>query len=199
VSFFLSLELEWVELSFNYILFIYTVLVKFKVINTKKQYWKSDVKTAYDKERQMRKIWVLYGRPRGMESESYFSYKRANRDFRIIQQSTYDKCIQETYNGINYTAEFDIRLFWKMIKRQKPKQSKIYPEIIINENVSNTPGTRSNDFDNYFHDLYNHMKMKHLTNSRVTRSRQHSHILKSMLWRWLWRILTWWTSNWTRN
>lgn len=41
-----------------------------------------------------------------------------------------------------------------MIKRQKPKQSKIYPEIIINENVSNTPETRSDDFDNYFHDLY---------------------------------------------
>jgi len=55
----------------------------------------------------------------------------------------YDKYIQEIYDDINYVAECDRRLFGKMVKRQKPKQSKIYTEIIINESVSNTPETIS--------------------------------------------------------
>ncbi|VDI49007.1 Hypothetical predicted protein [Mytilus galloprovincialis] len=91
-----------------------------------KLYWNADVKQAHTKERNMRRAWMQDGRPRGMQHESYFNYKRAKRDFRNIQKLANEQYIEETYDDINNAAECDIRLFWKLIKRQKPKHSKVY-------------------------------------------------------------------------
>ena len=73
----------------------------------------------------MRKIWLSDGRHRGMEHQSYSNHKQAKRVFKNIQTAAYDryKC---TLDDINRTAECDIRLFWKTIKRQKPKQDNVY-------------------------------------------------------------------------
>jgi hypothetical protein len=86
-----------------------------------KPYWNSEVKSTHTKERTMRKIWVQDGRPRGMQYKSYSEYKRAKRDFRHIQQHANEQYIQETNHDINNAAGCDLRLFWKMIKRQKLK------------------------------------------------------------------------------
>ena len=119
-----------------------------------KPYWNSDVKRAHQQEREMRKLWLQQGRPRGMHHKSYHDYKRAKNNFRAVQRLAYEKYIEDTYNDINNAAECDIRLFWKIIKRQKHKNPKIYPEIVYNGKVNNTPQTIANGFADYFHELY---------------------------------------------
>ncbi|VDI24480.1 Hypothetical predicted protein [Mytilus galloprovincialis] len=119
-----------------------------------KPYWNADVKQAHTKERNMRRVWMQDGRPRGMQHESYFNYKRAKRDFRNIQKLANEQYIEETYDDINNAAECDIRLFWKLIKRQKPKHSKVCQQIKHNNIVHTSPESICNAFANYFEDLY---------------------------------------------
>ncbi|CAC5409893.1 unnamed protein product [Mytilus coruscus] len=97
-----------------------------------KPYWNADMKKAHTKERNMRRVWMQDGRPRGMQHESYFNYKLAKRDFRNIQKLAND--------DINNAAECDIRLFWKLIKH--------------NNIVHTSPESICNAFANYFEDLY---------------------------------------------
>ncbi|CAG2226562.1 unnamed protein product [Mytilus edulis] len=119
-----------------------------------KPYWISGVKIAHEKERTLRKAWVIDGRPRGMHHDSYKLYKRAKHEFRNIQQAAYEQYIQQTNDDINKAAECDIRLFWKLIKRNKTVSSKIYPEIIQDDNICNTPESIANAFMDYFSKLY---------------------------------------------
>ncbi|CAG2242588.1 unnamed protein product [Mytilus edulis] len=119
-----------------------------------KPYWTSGVKIAHEKERTLRKAWVIDGRPRGMHYDSYKLYKRAKHEFRNIQQAAYEQYIQQTNDDINKAAECDIRLFWKLIKRNKAVSSKIYPEIIQDDNICNTPESIANAFMDYFSKLY---------------------------------------------
>ncbi|CAC5382556.1 unnamed protein product [Mytilus coruscus] len=115
-----------------------------------KPYWTFGVKIAHEKERSLRKAWVIDGRPRGMHHDSYRLYKRAKHEFRNIQQAAYEQYIQQTNDDINKAAESDIRLFWKLIKRNKTVSSKIYPEIIQDD----TPESIANAFMDYFSKLY---------------------------------------------
>jgi hypothetical protein len=71
----------------------------------------------------MRKIWVQDGRPRGMQYKSYSEYKRVKCYFRNIQQHANEQYIQEAYDDINNAAGCDLRIFCKMIKRQRLKNS----------------------------------------------------------------------------
>ncbi|CAC5385645.1 unnamed protein product [Mytilus coruscus] len=119
-----------------------------------KPYWNADVKKAHTKERSMRRVWMQDGRPRGMQHESYFNYKRAKRDFRNIQKLANEHNIEETYDDINNAAECDIRLFWKRSKRHKPKHSKVCQQIKHNNIVHTSPDSICNAFANYFEDLY---------------------------------------------
>ncbi|CAC5372011.1 unnamed protein product [Mytilus coruscus] len=108
----------------------------------------------HTKERNMQRMWMHDGRPRGMQHESYFNSKRAKPDFTNIQKLANEQFIEETYDDINNAAECDIRLFWKLIKRQKPKHSKVCQQIIHNNIVHTSPESICNAFANYFEDLY---------------------------------------------
>ena len=83
-----------------------------------KSYWNFEVRNAHNEERYKRRCWVADGRPRGMHFESYRDYKRSKSNFRNVQHTAYEKYIQKTYDDINDAAECDIRLFWKLIKKQ---------------------------------------------------------------------------------
>ncbi|CAG2216477.1 unnamed protein product [Mytilus edulis] len=119
-----------------------------------KPYWNADVKRAHDNERSMRKLWVQDGQPRGMHFDSYRIYKRAKSEFRRVQQAANEQYMQKCYDDLNETAECDIRLFWKQIKRFKGRSSKIYPEIVYENKVYSSPESVANCFAEYFHELY---------------------------------------------
>ena len=89
-----------------------------------------------------------------MHFKSYKIYKRAKAEFRHCQNVAYEQYMQSCFEDLNETAEVDIRLFWKLVKGFQNKQSIIYPEIIHNGNVYNSPDGVANCFDEYFCEVY---------------------------------------------
>lgn len=91
--------------------------------------WTKDVKHLHTKEREMRRTWLAEGRPRGMIFESYRNYKRAKRHFRVALDNEFNNYMRSVYHDLDNAAECDIRLFWKLVKRQKKRTSRTDPEI----------------------------------------------------------------------
>ncbi|CAC5395513.1 unnamed protein product [Mytilus coruscus] len=89
-----------------------------------------------------------------MHFDSYRLYKKAKSEFRHVQQSANEQYLQKCYDDLNETAECDVRLFWKQIKRFKGCSSKIYPEIVYENKVYSSPESVANCFAGYFHELY---------------------------------------------
>lgn len=58
--------------------------------------------------------------------ESYRNYKRTKRHIRVALDNEYEKSV---CHDIDKAAECDIRLFCKLVKRQKKRTSNTYPEI----------------------------------------------------------------------
>ena len=117
--------------------------------------WTRDVKEAHDAERAKRRIWLSEGRPRGMHHESYREYKRAKRAFRNALDLAHDKYMQDSFRDIDEAAECDLRLFWKLIHRQKPRARRHYPEIIdCHGVVQNDPDGVAEAFASHFQDVY---------------------------------------------
>ena len=54
-----------------------------------------------------------------MNHESYLHYKRAKRQFRNAKGMEYERHMKDVYEDLNFAAECDIRLFWKLVKKQK--------------------------------------------------------------------------------
>ncbi|KAK3106167.1 hypothetical protein FSP39_014105 [Pinctada imbricata] len=118
-----------------------------------KPYWNSDVKAAHKHEKEMRRVWLQAGQPRGMNYVEYANYKRAKRKFRNCQKTASDEYMTRTMQDIDQAAGCDIRLFWKLVKGQKPKTKKIYPEIKSCEKrnvIANTPEEVAGAFAHYF-------------------------------------------------
>ena len=131
-----------------------TVVPKSKFNPHSKPFWTKEVKQAHAQEREMRSIWVSEGRPRGMHHPSFCKYKRAKRQFRKCQSLAFEQYIKNTYTDIDNAAGCDVRLFWKLISKQKPRQNRIYPEIIYDGKTANSPDSVAEVFASYFEDIY---------------------------------------------
>lgn len=116
---------------------LYIPLAKFKPYLRPE--WTPTVKSLHSKERQMRNIWLSEGRPRGMCHESYKNYKRAKRDFRNELNAEHEIYMASVFQDIDEASECDIRLFWKLVKQQKPKTTKMYTEIESDGNLIDDP------------------------------------------------------------
>ena len=75
-----------------------------------------------------------------MVHDSYRNYKRAKRQFRNVLNMEYERHMKNIYHDLDSAAECDIRLFWKLVKWQKKRVSRTYPEIHDqNGNIYNDP------------------------------------------------------------
>ncbi|KAK3084049.1 hypothetical protein FSP39_007309 [Pinctada imbricata] len=121
----------------------------------KRPEWTKEVKELHELERSKRRVWMLEGRPRGMIFDSFREYKRAKRSFRNALTLAHDQYIQETFRDIDEAAECDVRLFWKLIHKQKPRSSRHYPEIVDKHgNSYNDPSGVAECFADHFQDIY---------------------------------------------
>ena len=90
-----------------------------------------------------------------MSFDSYREYKRAKREFRNALDNEYEKYMYSVYQDIDTAAECDIRLFWRLIKRQKPRSSRLYPAIRDDAgNIYNDPEGVANAFTSFYEELY---------------------------------------------
>ncbi|KAK3103530.1 hypothetical protein FSP39_019895 [Pinctada imbricata] len=60
----------------------------------------------------------------------------------------------EAYRDIDEAAECDIRLFWRLVKAQKPRAFRIYPEICEAGVNYDTPDREAEAFASFFENLY---------------------------------------------
>lgn len=81
--------------------------------------WTPKLKQLHDMKRQKRRIWISEGRPRGMCHESYKEY----RTISTLSKSSATSWISTKLPKCN------VRLFWKLIKRQRPHSSCVCPEV----------------------------------------------------------------------
>lgn len=60
--------------------------------------------------------------------ESYRVYKHAKRQFRneLLANREHDRYMTEVSSDIDQASECDLRLFWKLIKRQRPRSASPY-------------------------------------------------------------------------
>ena len=117
--------------------------------------WTKTVKELHDIERSKRRIWLSEGRPRGMNCSSYREYKRAKRLFRNALDKEHAAYMSKVYADIDNAAEIDLRLFWKLTKRIKPKTSRLYPEILDSTGKKNTdPEGAAEVFARHYETLY---------------------------------------------
>ena len=99
------------------------------------------MRQAHANARLKRKVWVDDNRPRGMMHDSYKEYKTAKKNFRNMQRKAIFQHENETFNQLNVTAENDIRLFWRLLKRTKRKSSNI--TVLIRARTACSKGTLS--------------------------------------------------------
>lgn len=71
----------------------------------------------------------------------------------LLMKNTKNIC--EKYSDIDKAAEIDVRLFWKVTKRRKPRRSRIYPEIRDEEGVTHIdPRGVAETFASFYRKLY---------------------------------------------
>lgn len=87
--------------------------------------------------------------------KSYKKYKRDKREFHNELQTAHNDFITMFFKDIDEAAECDVRLFWKLIKRQRPRSSRVCPEIEIGTVTFSDPGDIANAFAQHFENVYN--------------------------------------------
>ena len=97
-----------------------------------KPYWSKQLKDAHDLARYHRRIWVAYGKPRGVAYLSYVNYKSSKTQFRRFQRNASDTYLNKIYDELDEAAELDYRLFWKLLRKRSNTRGTGCHEIIVN-------------------------------------------------------------------
>ena len=77
------------------------------------------------------------------------------RQFRNALDMEYERHMKEVYQDPDSAAECDIRLFWKLVKKQKTRTSRTYPEIHDNNgSIHNESESMAEAFAKHFEQIY---------------------------------------------
>jgi hypothetical protein len=90
-----------------------------------------------------------------MVHESYKNYKRAKRDFRNELNAEHERYMASVFQDIDEASECDIRLFWKLVKQQRPKNTRLYTEVELDGKLMDDPVDIANGFASHFERIYN--------------------------------------------
>lgn len=119
-----------------------------------KPYWSTDVKNAHNLAREKRKMWLIDNQPRGMQYTSYREYKTAKDLFRAALKQSCTNYEHIVFQDIDDAAGLDLRLFWKLVNRQKSKHTNVCYAIKYNGDTKHSPVEIADTFANYFKNLY---------------------------------------------
>ncbi|CAC5398246.1 unnamed protein product [Mytilus coruscus] len=119
-----------------------------------KPYWSFEVTQAHTAERLARRKWINQGRPQGVNFNSYVEYKSAKNEFRNRQRFAYNAYMDNTYREIDEAAECDVRIFWRLISRQKNRKTNQISEILHHNRQCKSPEDISNAFADFYADFY---------------------------------------------
>lgn len=133
----------------------------------RKPYWTNNVKQKHKEAKQVRSQWISEGRPRGNLQESYRNYKTAKKNFKEAQNLALLEYENEVIEEIDKTAECDIRLFWKLLNKQRRKPKQPCLTLRYNNDNGNTPQEIADLFGEYFENLYKENFDDQITNDNI--------------------------------
>ena len=87
-----------------------------------KPYWNKALKDSHASMRNLRRIWISEGRPRGCEVNSYLRYKRAKCVFRRLHSKASEDFLRKEHEEIDRAAGIDINLFWRLFNSKGKKK-----------------------------------------------------------------------------
>lgn len=115
-----------------------------------------------------------------MSHESYRDYKRAKRQFRNELIAEHDRYMTEVFRDIDQASECDLRLFWKLIKRQRPRNLSSYPEMEFNGILYDNPDEITKCFACHFQNIYNPVNCNNSTTISFTSSKSPMRVSKTV-------------------
>lgn len=75
------------------------------------------------------------------------------RHFIVALDNEFNNYMKSVYHNLDNAAECDIRLFWNLVKRQKNRTSRTFPEI-RDDNGNNDPSGVAEAFIIYYENIY---------------------------------------------
>jgi hypothetical protein len=92
----------------------------------KRPYWDDDLKLCHNVQKVKRQIWISQGRPRGMQHESYRSYKIHKKAFAKLLIQKHQEYEQKRFEEAESNYEIDTRALWKYLKRSKSDSTDLH-------------------------------------------------------------------------
>ena len=118
-----------------------------------KPYWNDSVKQLHKRERHERIAWVKAGRPRDRNNDLYVNYKYAKEQFRIAQRSASEEYMNRSIAEIQNAAECDLRLFWKLVKKNRRSSSTSNIQLLEDNQVLSSTDLVLNAFEKFYKNL----------------------------------------------
>lgn len=109
-----------------------------------------------------------------MVHDSYKNYKKANREFRNELNAEHDRYMASVFHDIYQASECDVRLFWKLVKRQRPRNTRFYPEIEIDGGLVDNPDEIASCFAEYLNKFLTQPKAKTLIPNFTNPQKTHT-------------------------
>jgi len=82
----------------------------------KKPYWDKELKEAHALQKHKRKLWLLEGQPRGMNHETYRSYKTDKKCFAKLLKAKHIQYEQSRFEAVEHAYDLDSQTLWKLVK-----------------------------------------------------------------------------------
>ena len=120
-----------------------------------KPYWDQALKDLHRVMRSKRRIWILNGRPRGRQYDSYLQYKQSKCAFRSYHRKRVDEFLREQNDDIDKAAGVDSGLFWRLFNaRKNDRVLKTGGEIRFGDVLRRNPQEIAQSWGSHFECLY---------------------------------------------
>ncbi len=87
-----------------------------------KSYWNTSLKTLSKNVKKARRAWIVDGRPRGQEFQSFVNYKQANREFRKAQRRAIYEEESKSIQKLEKQYDIDRSTFMQKVSHQRKKK-----------------------------------------------------------------------------
>ena len=108
------------------------------------------MKLLHDNCRRYRKLWIMQGRPRGMENRFFSDYKRAKRNFRRELRRKANEYESREYERLEKIFEIDNSSFQRIMSKRRKQRG-------MQSNLLKIDRNEPDDFRNIWKDHYSQL------------------------------------------
>ena len=117
-------------------------------------YWDQELKECYGDQKCKRAVWIDHGKPRGMQFDTYSSYKASKRLFANMLKRKHIQYEQSRFERAERDVELDSRNLWKLLRGRQGNASG-HHSISYKDNVYSSPDELRSLWSSHFKQLLN--------------------------------------------